>query len=107
MKERDEELALFLEMRRKEKENENEKNNLLLLQNSEELDLSNLGMFFFCFSCFCVLNSDALLCHPIIFTTESNRGSSTISKIVSSVPPRKSGIEEFLNSENDKSDYDW
>ncbi|KAJ1375854.1 hypothetical protein SESBI_50555 [Sesbania bispinosa] len=78
MKERDEELALFLEMRRKEKENE--KNNLLLLQNSEELDLSNL---------------------------ESNRGSSTISKIVSSVPPRKTGVEEFLNSENDKSDYEW
>ncbi|XP_052118760.1 flocculation protein FLO11 isoform X2 [Arachis duranensis] len=78
MKERDEELALFLEMRRKEKENE--KNNLLFLQDSEELDLSNL---------------------------ESNRENSTISKIVSSVPPRKTGVEEFLNSENDKSDYDW
>ncbi|XP_061344591.1 cell wall protein RBR3-like [Gastrolobium bilobum] len=78
MKERDEELALFLEMRRREKENE--KNNLLLLQNSEELDLSKL---------------------------ESNRGSSTISKIISVVPPRKTGVEEFLNSENDKSDYEW
>ncbi|KAL1351851.1 hypothetical protein HN51_015722 [Arachis hypogaea] len=78
MKERDEELALFLEMRRKEKENE--KNNLLFLQDSEELDLSNL---------------------------ESNRENSTVSKIVSSVPPRKTGVEEFLNSENDKSDYDW
>ncbi|XP_027352755.1 proteoglycan 4-like [Abrus precatorius] len=78
MKERDEELALFLEMRRREKENE--KNNLLLLQNSEELDLSNL---------------------------ESTRGNSMISKIVSSVPPRKTGVEEFLNSENDKSDYEW
>ncbi|KAK7294683.1 hypothetical protein RJT34_17574 [Clitoria ternatea] len=78
MKERDEELALFLEMRRREKENE--KNNLLLLQNSEEFDLSNL---------------------------ESNRGSSMISKIVSSMPPRKTGVEEFLNSENDKSDYEW
>jgi hypothetical protein len=43
MKERDEELALFLEMRRREKENE--KSNLLLLQNSDELDFSNLGMF--------------------------------------------------------------
>lgn len=53
MKERDEELALFLEMRRREKENE--KNNLLLFQNSDELDFSNLGMFFaflFFFSCF-------------------------------------------------------
>ncbi|XP_027929855.1 uncharacterized protein LOC114186054 [Vigna unguiculata] len=78
MKERDEELSLFLEMRRKEKENE--KNNLLLLETSEELDLSNL---------------------------ESNHGGSMNSKIVSSVPPRKHGVEEFLNSENDKSDYDW
>jgi hypothetical protein len=43
MKERDEELALFLEMRRREKENE--KSNLLLLQNSDELDFSNLGIF--------------------------------------------------------------
>ncbi|KAK7395122.1 hypothetical protein VNO78_15664 [Psophocarpus tetragonolobus] len=78
MKERDEELSLFFEMRRREKENE--KNNLLLLQNSEEFDLSNL---------------------------ESNHGSSVISKIVASVPPRKNGVEEFLNSENDKSDYEW
>lgn len=52
MKERDEELVLFLEMRRREKENE--KNNFLFLQNSEELDLSNLGMFIFflLISCF-------------------------------------------------------
>lgn len=78
MKERDEELALFLEMRRREKENE--KNNLLLLQNSEELDLSNL---------------------------ESNHENSMISKMVSSVQPRKTVVEEFLNSENDKSDYEW
>ncbi|KAL2337037.1 hypothetical protein Fmac_011483 [Flemingia macrophylla] len=77
MKERDEELSLFLEMRRREKENEK---NSLLLQNSEELDLSNL---------------------------ESNRVGSVISKIVSSVPPKKNGVEEFLNSENDKSDYEW
>jgi len=53
MKERDEELSLFLEMRRREKENE--KNNLLLLQNSEELDLTNLGMFFSCHVFFVVL----------------------------------------------------
>ncbi|KAF7825551.1 cell wall protein RBR3 [Senna tora] len=78
MKERDEELTLFLEMRRREKENE--KNNLLLLQNSDALDESNL---------------------------ESNRGSSTVSKTVSSGMQRKTGADEFLNSENDKSDYDW
>jgi hypothetical protein len=58
MKERDEELALFLEMRRREKENE--KSNLLLLQNSDELDFSNLGMFcvfllFFFFEWFLLL----------------------------------------------------
>lgn len=78
MKERDEELALFLEMRRREKENE--KNDLLLFQNSEELDLSNL---------------------------ESNHENSMISKMVSSVLPKKTVVEEFLNSENDKSDYEW
>lgn len=58
MKQRDEELSLFLEMRRREKENE--KNNLLLLQNSEELDLSNLGMFFsshvLCGTCYVLIN---------------------------------------------------
>ncbi|GAU27465.1 hypothetical protein TSUD_161510 [Trifolium subterraneum] len=78
MKERDEELALFLEMRRREKENE--KSNLLLLENSDELDFSNL---------------------------ESNHENSMISKMVSSVPPKKTVVEEFLNSENDKSDYEW
>ncbi|KAE9592007.1 hypothetical protein Lalb_Chr19g0124681 [Lupinus albus] len=78
MKERDEELALFLEMRRREKNNE--KNNLLLLQNSEELDLSDLG---------------------------SNHGVANISKVASSMPKSKNGVEELLNSENDKSDYDW
>ncbi|KAI4353306.1 hypothetical protein L6164_002265 [Bauhinia variegata] len=78
MKERDEELALFLEMRRREKENE--KNNFLLLQNSDDLDASNL---------------------------ESNLASSPASKTVSAAPPRKTGAEEFLNSENDKTDYDW
>ncbi|KAK7256897.1 hypothetical protein RIF29_30462 [Crotalaria pallida] len=61
-------------MRRREKENE--KNNLLLLQNSEELDLTTL---------------------------ESNHGGSNISKM----PQRKTGVEELLNSENEKSDYDW
>ncbi|KAF1883892.1 hypothetical protein Lal_00038386 [Lupinus albus] len=62
MKERDEELALFLEMRRREKNNE--KNNLLLLQNSEELDLSDLG---------------------------SNHGVANISKVASSMPKSKNG----------------
>ncbi|KAE9618155.1 hypothetical protein Lalb_Chr03g0043161 [Lupinus albus] len=78
MKESDEELALFLEMRRREKDNE--KNNLLLLQNFDEFDLSNL---------------------------ESNHGGANISMMVSSLPTRKTMAEELLNSENDKSDYDW
>ncbi|KAJ7949958.1 mucin-5AC-like isoform X1 [Quillaja saponaria] len=78
MKERDEELALFLEMRRREKENE--KYNLLLPHNSDELDASNF---------------------------ESNCGSSPVSKILSSVPPRENGVDGVLNSENEKSEYDW
>ncbi|KAJ7961251.1 mucin-5AC-like isoform X1 [Quillaja saponaria] len=80
MKERDEELTLFLEMRRREKENENEKNNLLLPHDSDELDASNL---------------------------ESNCGSSPISKILSSVSQLKNGAVGLVNSENEKSDYDW
>ncbi|XP_062095242.1 uncharacterized protein LOC133801113 [Humulus lupulus] len=86
MSEKDEELALFFEMRRLEKENE--ANNSLLLQlpndnsNSDELD-------------------DHLL-------ESNNTQNLPISKSVSSMPPqRKSRVEEFLNSENDKSDYDW
>ncbi|KAL9426027.1 hypothetical protein AB3S75_032905 [Citrus x aurantiifolia] len=77
MKERDEELALFLEMRRREKE----KSNLLLPLNSD--------------------NHNA--------PSGTNDGGSPISKIVSSVPKRKTAAENFLNSEseNDKSDYDW
>ncbi|KAJ4704454.1 mucin-5AC-like isoform X1 [Melia azedarach] len=78
MKERDEELALFLEMRRREKE----KSNLLLPLNSSDEQNNHLG---------------------------TNGGGSPISKIVSSVPIRKTAAENFLNSENenDKSDYDW
>ncbi|XP_044472879.1 mucin-5AC-like [Mangifera indica] len=79
MKERDEELALFLEMRRRE----NEKSNfLLLLPNSEGIN-----------------SNSTPLAH--------NNGGSPISRIVSSVPTRKTAAENFLNSENDKSDYDW
>jgi hypothetical protein len=65
MKERDEELALFLEMRRREKENE--KSNLLLLENSDELEFSNLGMFCFSSSLFCyfVVINDGILCFSI------------------------------------------
>ncbi|KAJ0089223.1 hypothetical protein Patl1_31664 [Pistacia atlantica] len=78
MKERDEELALFLEMRRREKE----KSNLLLLHNSDNI------------------NSNST---PLAL----NNGGSPISKIMSSVPTRKTAADNFLNSENDKSDYDW
>ncbi|KAL3630578.1 hypothetical protein CASFOL_023562 [Castilleja foliolosa] len=77
LKERDEDLALFREMRRREKE----RNDLILLQNSDEFD--------------------APLGHP---------GSSSIFNIPSSATPasaRKTGADDFLNSENDKNDYDW
>ncbi|TXG58789.1 hypothetical protein EZV62_016618 [Acer yangbiense] len=78
MKERDEELALFLEMRRREKE----KNNLLLVHNSIDLNTSLV----------------------------SNGGGSPISKIVSFAPAatrKTTAADKFLNSENDKSDYEW
>ncbi|XP_043725019.1 flocculation protein FLO11-like isoform X2 [Telopea speciosissima] len=74
MKEKEEELALFLEMRKREKEQDN-----LLLQNSEEFD-GPLG---------------------------SKPDNSPIFKIVTPTPARKTGADEFLNSENDKNDYDW
>ncbi|KAF5750840.1 mucin-17-like [Tripterygium wilfordii] len=76
-KERDEELALFLEMRRCEMEKE--KNNLPSLHDSGELDT----------------------------VPASNGGISPITKIVSSVPQRKTAVDNFLNSENEKTDFDW
>ncbi|XP_021888631.1 zonadhesin-like isoform X2 [Carica papaya] len=78
-KEKDEELALFLELRRreKEKEKEKEKNNLFLLQNTDDLGVSSL----------------AAACPA--------------SKMMSSVQPRRTAAENFLYSENEKSDYDW
>ncbi|KAJ9683802.1 hypothetical protein PVL29_016345 [Vitis rotundifolia] len=75
MKEKDEELALFLEMRKREKE----RSHLLLLQNSEEFD-APLG---------------------------AKPGSSPIFNIAPSPPPRKTVADDFLNSDNDKNDYDW
>ncbi|XP_062154821.1 uncharacterized protein LOC133862916 [Alnus glutinosa] len=77
MKEKEEELALFLEMRKREKER-----NDLLLNNSEELD-APLG---------------------------SKPGTSPIFNISSTpapAPARKAGADDFLNSDNDKNDYDW
>ncbi|XP_059595133.1 uncharacterized protein LOC100254532 isoform X3 [Vitis vinifera] len=72
MKEKDEELLLFLEMRRREKE----KNDSLLLESPD----APFG---------------------------SKPDVSPISKIVSSMPVRKTGPDEFLDSENDRTDYDW
>ena len=43
----------------------------------------------------------------MICFAESNCGSSLISKALISGLPKKTVAEEFLNSENDKSDYDW
>ncbi|PQQ03999.1 translation initiation factor IF-2 [Prunus yedoensis var. nudiflora] len=75
-KEKEEELALFLEMKKREKER-----NDLLLNSSEEFD-APLG---------------------------SKPGTSPIFNISSSTPapPRKTGADDFLNSDNDKNDYDW
>ncbi|KAK1265461.1 hypothetical protein QJS04_geneDACA011463 [Acorus gramineus] len=70
MKEKEEELALFMEMRKREKERNNS-----LLNHSDDVD------------------------PPF--------GSKPMFKITSSVPVRKSGIDDFLNSDSDKNDYDW
>ncbi|CAL9057721.1 unnamed protein product [Musa banksii] len=73
-KEADEELALFLEMRKLEKQRNN-----LLLHNAGELD-PPFG---------------------------SKPGTAPIFKVTLSAPSRKTGIDDFLNSDSDKNDYDW
>ncbi|KAK3001069.1 hypothetical protein RJ639_020790 [Escallonia herrerae] len=73
IKDKEDELALFLEMRRREKER-----NSLLLHNSDEFD-APLG------------------------TT----GNSPIFNMPQATPARKTVADDFLNSDNDKNDYDW
>ncbi|BAT81126.1 hypothetical protein LR48_Vigan07g061500 [Vigna angularis] len=77
-KERDEELALFLEMRSREKERGD-----LMLRAAEDFDgAAALG---------------------------SNPDNSPLFNVPSSMAAlvRKTGADDFLNSENDKNDYDW
>ncbi|KAL7195068.1 hypothetical protein ACSBR1_035309 [Camellia fascicularis] len=74
MKEKDDDLALFLEMRNRGDERDD-----LLLHISDDFD------------------------HQL----ESEQDSSSISKITSTMPAHRTGADEFLNSENDKTDYDW
>ncbi|KAI4306813.1 hypothetical protein L6164_030058 [Bauhinia variegata] len=76
MKEKEEELALFLEMKKREKER-----NDLLLHSSEEFE-APLG---------------------------SKPGTSPIFNLSTSTPApaRKTGADDFLNSDSDKNDYDW
>ncbi|KAF5738458.1 putative ATP binding protein [Tripterygium wilfordii] len=73
MREKEDELALFLEMWKREKEQSN------LLNNGEEFD-APLG---------------------------SRSGSSSVFKISSTTSARKHGSDDFLNSDNDKNDYNW
>ncbi|KAG5109701.1 hypothetical protein JHK82_038924 [Glycine max] len=75
---RDDELALFLEMRNREKER-----NDLLLRAAEDFDAA------------APLGSDP--------------GNSPLFNVppAASAPARKTGADDFLNSENDKNDYDW
>ncbi|CAN4085172.1 unnamed protein product [Withania somnifera] len=70
----DEELSLFLEMRRRE----NDRNNNRFLQKLDEFD--PLG---------------------------SKNGSSPTFNIASAATIRKTRADEFLNADNDKTDYDW
>ncbi|KAM1749007.1 hypothetical protein ACFX12_009928 [Malus domestica] len=81
---RDEELALFLEMRRRDKE---KNTGFLLLPPSKNAD---------------ELDAIAAAAPP----ESVNRGGAAVSRTVGA-PPRKSRVDEFLNSENEKSDYDW
>ncbi|KAL8119743.1 hypothetical protein AgCh_017009 [Apium graveolens] len=76
MRDKEDELALFLEMRKREKERDS-----LLIQNVDEFHA------------------------PFGLTT----GSSPIFNIASATPApsRKTAADEFLNSDNDKNDYDW
>ncbi|KAK9063377.1 hypothetical protein SSX86_017247 [Deinandra increscens subsp. villosa] len=74
-KEKEEELGLFLDMRKREIERD------LLLQNmEEEFDSSLAG---------------------------SIEGRSRMFGMPAATPARKTGAEKFLDSENDKNDYDW
>ncbi|MFQ6648338.1 hypothetical protein Gotur_020728 [Gossypium turneri] len=91
MKERDEELALFLEMRRREKEKE-KSNNLLSVHNSEQQLNVPLGS-----------NVNV----NVNGNGNVGGGGSPVSKIFSALPVRKTAADNFLNSENEKSDYDW
>ncbi|XP_057498311.1 uncharacterized protein LOC130782868 [Actinidia eriantha] len=74
MKEKDDDLALFLEMRSREKERSD-----FLLQSSDDFD-DRLGF---------------------------EQDSDPIFKITPTLPAHKTRADEFLNSENDKTDYDW
>ncbi|KAK6943511.1 hypothetical protein RJ641_024613 [Dillenia turbinata] len=74
MNEKDEDLALFMELRRREKE-KNNNNNSNLLRNSADADPSF--------------------------------GSKVVSNFSMFKTAGRRAIDEFLNSENNKSDYDW
>uniref|UniRef100_A0A5B7BXW7 GPI-anchored protein PB15E9.01c n=1 Tax=Davidia involucrata TaxID=16924 RepID=A0A5B7BXW7_DAVIN len=73
-KEKEDDLALFLEMRNREKERNN-----LLFQSSDGFDDQS----------------------------GSKPGSSQTCKMPSTLPVHKTRVDDFLNSENNKTDYDW
>ncbi|MQL77816.1 hypothetical protein Taro_010201 [Colocasia esculenta] len=77
MKDKDEDLTLFLEMRKREKECQH---SLLLSSNA----------------------TDDLEPPP-----GSKPGSAPLFKIVSSAPTRRTGADDFLSSDSEKNDYDW
>ncbi|KAM2625351.1 hypothetical protein TB1_032225 [Malus domestica] len=87
---RDEELALFLEMRRREKDKEKNAGFLLLPPNKNADELDPIA---------------AAVAPP----ESDNRGGAAVSRTVGAAPPPqpKIRVDEFLNSENEKSDYDW
>lgn len=94
-KDKDEELALFLEMRRRDIDKDKAQINLLV--NSASVDAS-LGMKR-------PLISLNLILVEIIFHSFFNVYAVTMSP--TKIQVRKTAAEKFLYSENDKSDYNW
>eukprot|EP01018_Ginkgo_biloba_P002513 Gb_23581 [translate_table: standard] len=103
MKERDDDLALFHEMRKREKE----RNSSLLLPISDEFEPA-LGTHIAYELDFGQASSDSSLLKRVqVKQAASKMGSSPIYKIPASTPMRKGASDEFLTTDGDKNDYDW
>ncbi|KAJ3693688.1 hypothetical protein LUZ60_009168 [Juncus effusus] len=82
IKEKDDELALFLEMRKREKEDKERDRDKEANFHHQPLEMRGSGV-------------------PMYNNNNNNKTIPNIPSI------RKAGIDDFLNSDNDKNDYDW